>query len=115
MLSIIFCGGMARRSCMHRIRAVTRRPCWIYFWPPNYDCVVMEGTFGLGAECEGHMCLHKNIQMRDLLTKHGCWAGESTMYLTHICPHWAPPHDEYAAVVAEEGMVLGYDGQSIEI
>lgn len=81
----------------------------------KYDCVVMEGTFGLGAECEGHMCLHKNIQMRDLLTKHGCWVGEPTMYLTHICPHWAPPHDEYAAVVAEEGMVLGYDGQSIEI
>lgn len=81
----------------------------------KYNCVVMEGTFGLGAECEGHMCLHKNIQMRDLLTKHGCWAGEPTMYLTHICPHWAPPHDEYAAVVAEEGMVLGYDGQSIEI
>lgn len=26
---------MARRSCMHRIRAVTRRPCWTYFWPKS--------------------------------------------------------------------------------
>lgn len=81
----------------------------------KYDCVVMEGTFGLGAECEGHMCLSKNIRMRDLLTERGCWAGEPKIHLTHICPHWAPPHDEYAAMVAEEGMELGYDGQSIEI
>ena len=81
----------------------------------QYDCVVMEGTFGLGAECEGHMCLRKNIRMRDLLTAHGCWKNGVNMYLTHICPHWAPPHEEYAAIVAEEGMELGYDGQVIEI
>ena len=81
----------------------------------QYDCVVMEGTFGLGAECEGHMCLRKNIRMRDLLTAHGCWKNGVNMHLTHICPHWAPPHEEYAAIVAAEGMELGYDGQAIEI
>lgn len=81
----------------------------------QYDCVVMEGTFGLGAECEGHMCLRKNIRMRDLLTAHGCWKNGVNMHLTHICPHWAPPHEEYAAIVAAEGMELGYDGQVIEI
>ena len=81
----------------------------------QYDCVVMEGTFGLGAECEGHMCLRKNIRMRDLLTAHGCWKNGVNMHLTHICPHWAPPHDESAAIVAADGMELGYDGQALEI
>lgn len=81
----------------------------------RYDCVVMEGTFGLGAEDPNHMCLKKNIQMRDLLTAHGCWKNGINMHLTHICPHWTPPHEEYAAIVAAEGMELGYDGQRIEI
>lgn len=81
----------------------------------TYDCVVMEGTFGLGAEERGHMCLKKNIAFRDALLSHHCLKPGSGVYLTHICPHWAPPHDEYAVIVEAEGMSLGYDGEIINV
>ena len=80
-----------------------------------YDCVVMEGTFGLGAEMEGHMCLEKNRRFLETLNRHGCWKDEPSLWLTHIAPHWAPPHDLYADIVAREGMHLGYDGKIIDI
>lgn len=81
----------------------------------KYDCIIMEGTFGLGAEVEGHMCLKKNKAFRKQLELNGCLKPKSRFYLTHICPHWTPPYDEYSPIVAAEGMILGYDGLCIEI
>ena len=79
----------------------------------KYDCVVMEGTFGLGAEVEGHMCLEKNKRFLSELTARGCWADRPNLWLTHIAPHWAPPHDLYSPIVEKAGMHLGYDGVTI--
>lgn len=81
----------------------------------RYDGVVLEGTFGLGAECDTHMNLDKDKAFVRLLREHGCLADGARVHLTHICPHWAPPHDEYAAIVAKEGMELGYDGESFQV
>lgn len=36
-------------------------------------------------------------------------------YLSHLSPHWAPPHDVYAPMMAEEGMTVAYDGLSVEV
>lgn len=80
-----------------------------------YDCVIMEGTFGLGANDPSHMSLEKNREMLRLFAKHGAWKGEPRFYLTHICPHWSPPHDIYAPMVEKEGMLLAYDGQTITL
>ena len=80
----------------------------------RYDCVIMEGTFGLGASVDGHMSLEKNRRMLDFFVKHGLFKGKVNFILTHICPHWAPPHDLYESIVNAEGMILGYDGKIIE-
>lgn len=95
----------------------------------RYDCVVMEGTFGLGyAKPEldtlpprellrgtGHMNLQKNRAMLRLLTESGCWKGKPRMILSHICPHFSPPHDAYAKIVEAAGMELAYDGLATQI
>lgn len=81
----------------------------------TYDCIIMEGTFGLGAEDASHMSLTKNRRVLRLLSDHHVWKGTPCFYLTHICPHWAPPHDLYAPMVEKEGMLLAYDGKIIEI
>lgn len=89
----------------------------------RYDCVVMESTFGLSARDaftgdlptgNGHMSLRKDIVMRDYLLKRGCIAADTPFALTHLCPHYAPPHDEYEEIVREHGFLLAYDGMIIE-
>ena len=37
------------------------------------------------------------------------------MFLTHMSPHWTPPHDLYAPMMAEEGFTVAYDGMIAEI
>ena len=95
----------------------------------RYDCVVMEGTFAFGYSLpndkalpprellrgEGHMNLQKNKAMLQLLTEHGCWKAQPKMFLSHVCPHFSPPHEEYAKIVSDMGMELAWDGLSIKI
>lgn len=80
----------------------------------KYDCIIMEGTFGLGASVDGHMSLEKNRKMLRLFNDHNVWKNGANFHLTHICPHWTPPHDEYAAMLQEEGIEVAYDGKVIE-
>ncbi len=77
----------------------------------RYDCVVLEGTFGLGKTIERHMSLEKNRAFLRFLNEHALWTGGANLHLTHICPHWSPPHDQYVHVVEQEGMSLAYDGK----
>lgn len=80
----------------------------------KYDCVIMEGTFGLGARDAGHMCLEKNREVLRLFEQHHAWKNGVNFHLTHLCPHWTPPHDEYAAMMKDEGIEVAYDGKVIE-
>lgn len=79
----------------------------------RYDCVIMEGTFGLGARSDDHMSLDKIREMRKLFDDHGVWKHGVNFHLTHICPHWTPPHDEYAEMLRREGIEVAYDGKTI--
>lgn len=81
----------------------------------KYDLVVMEGTFGLGADSPSHMNLNKNRQMKRLLDENQCWKGAPCLYLTHMSPHWTPPHDLYSEMLAPEGICVAYDGLTIEV
>ena len=81
----------------------------------KYDCVVMEGTVGLNpTRFSGHMGLNKNKEFRDLLIEKGCIAADTPFILTHLCPHWTPPHDIFAPMAAEEGFTVAYDGMEFE-
>ena len=47
--------------------------------------------------------------------ENGCLAEGAGMYLTHMSPHWCPPHDWYEAIAQAEGVNLAYDGLTVEI
>ena len=81
----------------------------------RYDCVVIEGTFGLMTEeYPSHQNLAKNLRFMEFLDSHGLWKGERRFIITHMSPHWTPPHDEYARIVAPYGMTVAYDGLCVE-
>lgn len=80
----------------------------------RYDLIVMEGTTGLNEQYGGHMCLVNNGKVRAALLKAGCIRQDTPFVLTHLSPHWCPPHDWYESIVAQEGMTLAYDGMQIE-
>ena len=81
----------------------------------QYDAVIMEGTTGLNEQYGGHMCLVNYIRIRERLKENKCLRENSRFLLTHLSPHWCPPHDWYESIVASEGLELAYDGLQIEI
>lgn len=82
----------------------------------RYDAVVMEGTFGLNDTPQtGHMNAKKNIEFRELLLQKHCIKRDTPFFLTHMAPHWTPPHDIYAPMMAEKGFIVAYDGLTVEI
>ena len=81
----------------------------------QYDAVIMEGTTGLNEQYGGHMCLVNNIRIRERLKENKCLRENSRFLLTHLSPHWCPPHDWYESIVASEGLELAYDGLQIEV
>ena len=81
----------------------------------QYDAVIMEGTTGLNEQYGGHMCLMNNIRIRERLKENKCLRENSRFLLTHLSPHWCPPHDWYESIVASEGLELAYDGLQIEV
>lgn len=82
----------------------------------QYDGVVMEGTFGLNdTPNTGHMNTRKNIEFRQMLIEKGCIKEDTPFFLTHMAPHWTPPYDIYAPMMAEKGITVAYDGMVAEI
>ncbi len=77
------------------------------------DLVVMEGTGGLSGCGDGHMCLEKNVYWRDWMMANGVIAAETPFVLTHLSPHWTPPHDRYVEIAAKAGLTVAYDGMEI--
>ena len=76
----------------------------------------MEGTFGLNpGENAGHMTKARNIAFRKMLIERGCIQDSTPYFLTHLCPHWTPPYDIYAPMMADEGFTVAYDGLVAEI
>ena len=81
----------------------------------TYDVVIMEGTTGLNVLPGGHMCLTKNRDFKADLIAHRCLSESSRMFLTHMSPHWCPPHDMYVFMADAYGIQVAYDGLTIEI
>ena len=81
-----------------------------------YDAVVMEGTYGLNSAGDGHhMSLEKNIGWLRFFKENGCCAANFHFYLTHMSPHWCPPHDQYAEMAREHGLEVAWDGMTVEV
>ena len=81
----------------------------------RYNLIVMEGTTGLNEQYGGHMCLVNNVKWKHFFEDNGCTAPDCRFVLTHMSPHWCPPHDWYESIAGEEGVLLAYDGMQIEV
>jgi phosphoribosyl 1,2-cyclic phosphate phosphodiesterase len=81
----------------------------------RYDLAVVEGTFGYGAESEGHMNFRKLLLAHQLFVEHNLLKPGAEFIATHICPHWTPIHDEIAPAMAEKGITIAYDGMKVEL
>lgn len=82
----------------------------------QYDAVVMEGTYGLNSAGDGHhMSLRKNVEWLRFFRENGCCRPAFRFFLTHMSPHWCPPHDQYAEMAAREGLEVAWDGLTVEI
>ncbi|MBQ9196669.1 MAG: hypothetical protein IJ157_05430 [Clostridia bacterium] len=81
----------------------------------RYDMIVMEGTTGLNEQYGGHMCLENNKKFRQRLMEAGAIRPDTPFLLTHMSPHWCPPHDWYQSMAAPYGITLAYDGMEVEI
>lgn len=80
-----------------------------------FNLIVMEGTTGLNEQYGGHMCLVNNVRMLRFFQDSGCYASDGRFVLTHMSPHWCPPHDWYESIAGQEGVTLAYDGMEIEV
>lgn len=81
----------------------------------QYDLVIMEGTLGLNEFRGQHLSITDNVTIREKLEKQGCLKPGCRIILTHMSPHWCPPHDWYESIVEAEGLELAYDGRQVEI
>lgn len=79
------------------------------------DLVVMEGTGGLSSCGDGHMCFEKNLYWRDWMLNNSIIQPETPFVLTHLSPHWTPPHYRFVEIAAKAGMTVAWDGFEIEI
>ena len=88
---------------------------WKVIAQHQYDCVVLEGTFGLMPdEFPMHQNLNKNLRYLDFLNANHLWKKEQNFILSHMAPHWTPPYDEYVKIVEPYGIQVAYDGLTIE-
>lgn len=81
----------------------------------RFHCVVLEGTFGkMPLEFFMHQNQNKNLRFYRWLEENGLWANEPNFYLSHMCPHWTPPYDQYSEEMEKYGIHVAYDGLTIE-
>ncbi len=81
----------------------------------RYDLVVVEGTFGFGAECEAHMNFRKLEAARRLFDEEGLLKPGARFCASHLAPHFTPIHDEIAPLMEQKGVTIAYDGMTLEI
>jgi len=80
----------------------------------EFDLMVIEGTFGLGADEACHMNLAKVERAFGLFRDKGVLKAGAPLCVSHMCPHATPVHDEIAPVMAEKGITIAYDGMRVD-
>lgn len=80
----------------------------------KYDFIITEGTYGLGEDSSGHLGLNKNVRILEFFNENKLWKDKPEYYVSHVAPHWCPPHDEYSPILEEKGLKLAYDGLVLE-
>ena len=76
----------------------------------KFDFIITEGTFGFGEDSSAHMGFDKNMRLFEFFNANKLWKNKPDYYVTHVAPHWCPPHDEYSPILEQNGLTLAYDG-----
>lgn len=80
-----------------------------------FDAVVLEGSAGLSlVHNPQHMNLQKLRAFFAKLEAEGLLMPGAPKVLSHMAPHWTPPYDMYAPMMAKEGIIVAYDGMTLD-
>ena len=81
------------------------------------DAAVLECTtaFRTPDACRNHMGFNTTVGFRKRLVEMGCLAPDAPVYVSHFSHNGQGLHDELQAKFAPHGMIVAYDGLSIEI
>jgi phosphoribosyl 1,2-cyclic phosphate phosphodiesterase len=85
----------------------------------RFDLVVMEGTLGFNqkydASVSGHSNFHLNRETREWMLSSNMLAEKAPFVITHTGPHFAPPHEECAPLLAKWQLTLAHDGMTVHL
>lgn len=82
----------------------------------RYDLIVMEGTRGdVDEDPGGHMNMKKNLAMAFFFRNEQLLKPNGRFVLSHLSPHWTPPHDQYEIMMREHQIDVAYDGLEMTI
>ena len=80
------------------------------------DAVSCDCTYGnLKVEYGGHMNVWQCIRVRDKLKEVGAITDETKVCLTHISHFCGDTYDSLNETAQKNGLILAYDGMSIEV
>ncbi|MFA0750895.1 MAG: hypothetical protein SLRJCFUN_001298 [Candidatus Fervidibacter sp.] len=74
------------------------------------DLVVADATFGIAPATSEHMNLEQAREFRERLLNEGILKERGRFVVTHLSPHWTPPHRLLVSALEPEGITIGYDG-----
>lgn len=85
----------------------------------RFDLVVMEGTHGFNKEYDatmpGHSNFYVNKETREWMLGENMLTETTPFAITHTGPHFAPPYDECAPLLANWGLTLAFDGMRVKL
>ncbi len=81
----------------------------------RYAFIVLDLTFGTSRGTSRHLNLAQFRQVRSRLLSDGLLEPNGIICASHIGPHFAPIHDEYAPLLKAEGITVAYDGLKLEL
>ena len=93
-------------------------PSYRYLRNRNLDMMVLDATCG-DYVGDYRMGEHNSIPMiRLMLPSLKTWGAindQTKVYLSHLAPRLHRPHDETVELVAKDGMLVAYDGLTVEL
>lgn len=89
---------------------------WEVIFKEKFDAIIIENTHGL-ADIGGdsHMSIPRAKSYFKKLRERGSVDDKTRLLLSHMSPHWTPPHDIIAPELEKEGIEVAYDGLVVEL
>ena len=82
---------------------------------PHFDLISLDCTFGIGEGSSGHMGLAVNAEIKEQLLKLR-FADEDTIFcINHFSHNGQAIYDEMVPAAQKYGILVAYDGMTIEI